>query len=87
MYDRAIISIPYLFTGIGVLFSHLPIEQYRSIAWFNVASGLLLLGLFIFLFHGEVKWNKSNLCGQLCNGSGFTQKEDTIVGMLSVFIS
>jgi len=46
------------YTGVAVLFSHLPIEQYRSIAWFNVALGLVAVSLFIVLFRGESSWKK-----------------------------
>ncbi len=38
------------------MLSHLPIEQYRSIAWFNVACGVVLLLLFVILFRGESSW-------------------------------
>ena len=56
----------YLSIGIGVLLSHLPIEQYRSIAWFNVACGVVVLLLFIFLFQGESSWKDVSSLKTLC---------------------
>ena len=42
------------FTGVAVLLVHLPIDPFRSIAWFNVAYGVVLLVLLVFLFEKRV---------------------------------
>ena len=58
--------------GVAVLFSYLKIEQFHSIAWFNVAFGIAQLFLFIFLFRGESSCKKIKQCQQLCSGSTMT---------------
>ncbi len=70
--------------AISIMFSSLPIEQYRSIAWFNVASGVLLLGLFGFFFHGEGSWKSINCCEMsVCSH----KNKDVRPGPLQIFIS
>ncbi len=76
-------------SGIGVLFSHLPIEQYRSASWLNVACGLVLLLVFVFFFRGESKSdcsktkNRGNVCGSRKNCPEDTPRP----GALQIFIS
>ena len=54
------------------LFSCLKIEQFHSIAWFNVALGIAELLLLVFLFRGESSCVKLKQCQQLCSGSTVT---------------
>ncbi|XP_064401403.1 uncharacterized protein LOC135347364 isoform X4 [Halichondria panicea] len=70
--------------SVSVIFSNLPIEQYRSIAWFNVAFGVILLILFCFLFRGESKWNRTN-CHELCVRSK-NNSSSAKPGPLQIFI-
>ena len=58
--------------GVTVLFSYLKIEQFHSIAWFNVAFGIAQLLLFLLLFRGESSCTKVKQCQQLCGGSTVT---------------
>ena len=77
---------PITYTGVAVLFSHLPIEQYRTIAWFNMASGLALLLLFVFLFRGEASWrSRVSHCQQCCLRTA--NKSEFSLRPLQVFIS
>ena len=45
-------------TGATVVFAQFPISQFRAIAWFNVAVGLLFILLQLILFRGESKCTK-----------------------------
>ena len=52
----------FTFVGVAVLFANLKIDQFHSIAWFNVANGVAQLFLFVLLFRGESSCNKIEYC-------------------------
>ena len=63
-------TVNLCFSGVAVLFTHVPIDPFRSIAWFNVAYGVVLLVLLIFLFQKESGCRKcSKCCFKSCQGS------------------
>ncbi|XP_064390114.1 uncharacterized protein LOC135338028 isoform X2 [Halichondria panicea] len=73
-------------TAIGVLFAQLHIEQYRSMAWFNVACGLVILAVFAFFFRGESEWKSTKIssCGSFCESNEMCTQNTP--GPLQVFI-
>lgn len=48
----------FTLTGATVVFAQFPISQFRAIAWFNVAVGLLFILLQLLLFQGESQCTK-----------------------------
>ena len=78
----------FLIVGVAVLLSHLPIEQYRSIAWFNMACGVTVLLLFMFFFRGESSWENVSNITKMCRCSCQCKTEKDIkFGSLQIFIS
>lgn len=49
---------PFFPTGIAAVFAQFAIDQFRSIAWYNVAIGVALIILQLIIFHGESNCNK-----------------------------
>ena len=49
---------PFFPTGIAAVFAQFKIDQFRSIAWYNVAIGVALIILQLTIFHGESNCNK-----------------------------
>ena len=49
---------PFFPTGIAAVFAQFKIDQFRSIAWYNVAIGVALIILQFTIFHGESNCNK-----------------------------
>lgn len=48
------------------MFSQFDIDQFRSIAWYNVAFGVLFILLLFALFHGESGCSKVKSRCKLC---------------------
>lgn len=48
----------------AVIFAQFPINQFRSIAWYNVAVGLGILVTQIFIFRGESSCKKLKNCSR-----------------------
>ena len=46
------------FPGITTVFAQFNINQFRAIAWFNVAVGLAYIVLQLVMFHGEGSFRK-----------------------------
>ena len=77
---RCTVRDPFFFAGVAVVFVHLPIDPFRSIAWFNVAYGVVLLVLLVFLFRKESGCHKFSKCNyKSCQGSR--------PGIVQVFVS
>ena len=53
-----------LSTGVTMIFSRFDISQFRSIAWFNTATGLAFVVLQLVMFHGESGCRKPPQLGQ-----------------------
>ena len=47
-----VVYAPFL-TGVATIFAQFDIDQFRSIAWYNVAAGVALIILQLVIFHGE----------------------------------
>ena len=47
-----------VYVGAAVIFAQFHINQFRAIAWFNVAAGVALIALQVALFHGDSSCNK-----------------------------
>ena len=48
------------------MFSQFDIDQFRSIAWFNVAFGVAYTMLLVIMFHGESKCQINSRRKELC---------------------
>ena len=61
-------GVPYICcTGAAAIFTQFDIDQFRSIAWYNVAAGVLFVALLVLLFHGEagcseIRKRRHNCC-------------------------
>ena len=56
--------LPYCFlpVGVAVIFAQLPINQFRSIGWYNAALGFVIIIAQFFLFKGESGCSKLRIC-------------------------
>lgn len=45
----------YTSTGVAAILAQFNINQFRSIAWYNVALGVVFVMLEFLIFHGERK--------------------------------
>ena len=52
--------------GVAVIFAQFPINQFRSIAWYNVAVGLAVMVTQLLIFRGESSCNKLTNCSSSC---------------------
>lgn len=50
----------------AVIFAQFPINQFRSIAWYNVAVGLVVIVTQVLIFRGESSCEKLTKCSTVC---------------------
>ena len=48
--------------GVAVIFAQFPINQFRSIAWYNAVVGVGIIVTQIIIFRGESSCNKLSNC-------------------------
>lgn len=65
------------------MFAQFQIDQFRSIAWYNVAFGVAFILLQLVLFHGESTCKTAKQC-QLCHSKFCTMNKTSV---MEIFIS
>ena len=74
--------------GVAVIFAQFEsVDQFRAIGWYNVAYGVALLFLLLFIFRGESsckKMDQKSFKSPCCNKQS---NPDFCLGPLSIFIS
>ena len=75
-------TVHLLQLGAAAVFAQFQIDQFRSIAWYNVAFGVLFMALQIILFRGESTFKTAKRC-QLCQ----SQLRNPSIGVIEIFIS
>ncbi len=70
-----------------MLFAQYPIDQFRAIAWYNVAMGTSLLVLQLFLFRGEGSCKRPSEMKGVWQCSAIDVKSTVKNGYLSGFVS
>lgn len=81
----------FLPTGATVAFSQFDINQFRAIAWFNVAAGLGFVILLLVIFRGESGCTEVPQLGlRFYNMCGSQRPKvtcsDVVVSLLTVFV-
>lgn len=56
-----------MYAGVAVIFAQFPINQFRSIAWYNAVLGLVIIVTQIFVFRGESSCKDTNCSKSLHN--------------------
>lgn len=74
---------PFFPTGVAAVFAQFKIDQFRSIAWYNVALGVALIILLFVIFHGESNCNKLPQRRTLCKTTSKKRK----ISIINVVIS
>ena len=72
---------PFFPTGIAAVFAQFAIDQFRSIAWYNVALGVALIILLFVIFHGESNCNKLPQRRTLCK-TIFKRRKISIINVV-----
>ena len=49
-------------TGVAVIFAQFPINQFRSIAWYNAVAGIAIIAVQLLIFRGESDCTKLTNC-------------------------
>ena len=57
-YSLELYSTVFLRVGATVIFAQFTINQFRSIAWFNAAMGVVIILIQILMFKGEMRCNR-----------------------------
>lgn len=63
------------------MFAQFQIDQFRSIAWYNVALGVALIVLLFVIFHGESNCNKLPQRRTLCK-TIFKRRKISIINVV-----
>ena len=81
----------FLNIGVAVIFAQFPINQFRSIAWFNVAIGIATIFIQILMFKGEKKCSRKFVrvykCPSKVINATFLCTTNTIYQAVSFFIT
>ena len=75
----------YRVQGAAVVFAQYPIDQFRSIAWYNMGFGVALLIMQVIIFRGESSFKKISQCRNICQCAN--RKTQFRLGPLTFFIS
>ena len=74
-----------------MILAQLPVNQFRSIAWYNAAIGVVVIFIFILTFKEEMKWNRRPIKCTSWNSNKdkdpLTSDSDTASKGLSLIVS